>query len=66
MKITRTEIPDVLIIEPQVFRDERGFFLESYNQQKFIEHGIDAIFVQDNHSRSQRGTVRGLHANSCA
>ncbi len=62
MKITRTEIPDVLIIEPQVFRDERGFFLESYNRQKYREHGIEAEFVQDNHSRSQRGTVRGLHA----
>jgi dTDP-4-dehydrorhamnose 3,5-epimerase len=62
MKITRTEIPDVLIIEPQVFRDDRGFFLESYNRQKYLEQGIDAVFVQDNHSRSQRGTVRGLHA----
>ncbi|HMX29256.1 MAG TPA: dTDP-4-dehydrorhamnose 3,5-epimerase [Blastocatellia bacterium] len=62
MKITRTEIPDVLIIEPQVFRDERGFFLESYNRQKYREHGIETEFVQDNHSRSQRGTVRGLHA----
>lgn len=62
MKITRTEISDVLIIEPQVFRDERGFFLESYHQQKYREHGVDVVFVQDNHSRSQRGTVRGLHA----
>jgi len=62
MKITRTEIPGVVIIEPQVFRDERGFFLESYNQQKYKEAGIDAVFVQDNHSRSQQGTIRGLHA----
>lgn len=62
MKITRTEIHDVVIIEPQVFRDERGFFLESYNRQKYRELGIEAEFVQDNHSRSQRGTVRGLHA----
>ncbi len=62
MKITQTEIPGVVILEPQVFRDERGFFLESYHQQKYREAGIDAVFVQDNHSRSQRGTVRGLHA----
>lgn len=62
MKITQTEIPGVVLLEPQVYRDERGFFLESYNQQKYREAGIDVAFVQDNHSRSQRGTVRGLHA----
>lgn len=62
MKVTRTEISEVVIIEPQVFRDERGFFLESYNRQKYREAGIELEFVQDNHSRSQRGTIRGLHA----
>lgn len=62
MKITRTEIPEVIVIEPRVFRDERGFFLESYNRQKYREAGIELEFVQDNHSRSQCGTIRGLHA----
>lgn len=62
MKVTHTQIPEVVILEPQVFRDERGFFLESYNRQKYREAGIEQEFVQDNHSRSQRGTIRGLHA----
>ena len=62
MKVTPTEIPEVVLIEPQVFRDERGFFLESYNRQKYRDAGIELEFVQDNHSRSQRGTIRGLHA----
>ncbi|MBL8192025.1 MAG: dTDP-4-dehydrorhamnose 3,5-epimerase [Acidobacteria bacterium] len=62
MKVTHTQIPEVVILEPQVFRDERGFFLESYNRQKYREAGIELEFVQDNHSRSQRGTIRGLHA----
>jgi dTDP-4-dehydrorhamnose 3,5-epimerase len=61
LKITPTSIPDVLIIEPRVFQDERGFFLESYQKGKFKEAGIDADFVQDNHSRSCQGTLRGLH-----
>ena len=61
MKIISTSIPDVLIIEPQVFPDARGFFLESYNKNKFREAGIDAEFVQDNHSKSCQGTLRGLH-----
>lgn len=61
MKIVSTSIPDVLIIEPRVFEDERGFFLESYNQKKFEEAGIIADFVQDNHSKSCLGTLRGLH-----
>lgn len=56
-----TAIPDVLIIEPKVFGDERGFFLESYQKTKFVEHGIFADFVQDNHSKSIRGVLRGLH-----
>jgi len=62
MKVIPTEIPEVVLIEPQLFRDERGFFLESYNRQKYREAGIELEFVQDNHSRSQRGTIRGLHA----
>lgn len=62
MKFIETDIPGVIIVDPQVFRDERGFFLETYHQDKYSRGGIDAVFVQDNHSRSQRGTVRGLHA----
>jgi dTDP-4-dehydrorhamnose 3,5-epimerase len=62
MKITPTEIPDVLIVEPKVFGDARGFFFESFNRTTFRElTGIDADFVQDNHSRSARGVLRGLH-----
>ena len=62
MNITKTQIPDVLIIEPKVFGDERGFFFESYNEQVFREAtGLDVTFVQDNHSRSGRGVLRGLH-----
>lgn len=62
MKFIATDIPGVIVIEPQVFRDERGFFLETYHQREYHEGGIDAVFVQDNHSRSQRGAIRGLHA----
>ena len=61
MKIIPTSLPDVLLIEPKVFPDERGFFLESYQKQKFKEAGIDADFVQDNHSKSCERTLRGLH-----
>jgi dTDP-4-dehydrorhamnose 3,5-epimerase len=61
LNIISTSIPDVLLIEPKVFADERGFFLESYQKRKFQEAGIDAEFVQDNHSKSCRGTLRGLH-----
>lgn len=62
MKVSRTDIPDVLLIEPQVFGDERGFFLESYNKRAFREAtGLDVEFVQDNHSRSFKGVLRGLH-----
>jgi len=56
-----TAIPDVILIEPRVFRDARGFFLESYHAPKFAAAGIDAVFVQDNHSSSSSGTLRGLH-----
>ena len=62
MRVIRTEIPDVLILEPKVFGDERGFFFESYNKNTFREAtGLDVEFVQDNHSRSRRGVLRGLH-----
>jgi len=62
MKVTPCEIPEVLIIEPRVFGDDRGFFYESFNAAAFREAtGVDADFVQDNHSRSQKGVLRGLH-----
>jgi len=61
MRFIPTTIPDVLVIEPKVFADERGFFLESYQKQRFSEAGIPFDFVQDNHSRSQHGVLRGLH-----
>ena len=62
MKITPTKIPDVLIIEPKVFGDERGFFFESFNKNTFEEStGIKVDFVQDNHSKSVKGVLRGLH-----
>lgn len=62
MNIIATEIPDLLIIEPKVFGDSRGFFLESFNAREFAKAtGVEARFVQDNHSRSQRGVLRGLH-----
>ena len=62
MKVTLLKIPDVKLIEPEVYQDERGFFYESFNQQKFNEAvGLDVTFVQDNHSKSRRGVLRGLH-----
>ena len=62
MKVVRTANPDVLLLEPKVFGDDRGFFLESYNKRAFHEAtGLDVEFVQDNHSRSRRGVLRGLH-----
>ena len=62
MKVTPTSIADVLILEPRVFGDERGFFMESFNQRAFNETtGLALDFVQDNHSRSARGVLRGLH-----
>lgn len=61
MKFTPTNIPDVLLIEPNVFGDERGYFMETYKYQPFAEHGIDHNFVQDNMSSSVKGTLRGLH-----
>jgi dTDP-4-dehydrorhamnose 3,5-epimerase len=61
MQITPTALSDVLLVEPKVFGDERGFFFESWNRRAFAAAGIDADFVQDNHSRSGRGVLRGLH-----
>jgi dTDP-4-dehydrorhamnose 3,5-epimerase len=60
-KVQATQIAGVLIVEPAVFGDDRGFFLESFNERAMREIGIDAHFVQDNHSRSQRNVLRGLH-----
>jgi dTDP-4-dehydrorhamnose 3,5-epimerase len=61
MRALPTAIPDVLVVEPRLFEDVRGFFFESWNRRAFAEAGIDADFVQDNHSRSRRGVLRGLH-----
>jgi dTDP-4-dehydrorhamnose 3,5-epimerase len=61
MHLVETAIPDLVIVEPRVFGDERGFFLESWNRKVFAELGLDLDFVQDNHSRSARGVLRGLH-----
>lgn len=61
MKVTPLAIPEVLLIEPRVFEDERGYFFESYNSRKLAEAGITATFVQDNQSSSHRNVVRGLH-----
>lgn len=61
MKVIATEIPDVKIIEPDIFRDARGYFQETYNAQRYRAAGITAQFVQDNESKSSRGVLRGLH-----
>ncbi len=61
MNITPCNIPGPLIIEPRVFGDDRGFFMESWNASVFAEAGLDLAFVQDNHSRSQKGVLRGMH-----
>jgi dTDP-4-dehydrorhamnose 3,5-epimerase len=61
VKFTPTRIPDVVLIEPKVFGDDRGFFMETWQAQTFSAAGIEAVFVQDNHSRSRLGTLRGLH-----
>ncbi|HXY39771.1 MAG TPA: dTDP-4-dehydrorhamnose 3,5-epimerase [Vicinamibacteria bacterium] len=62
MRFTPTSLPEVVLIEPDVFQDARGFFLETWHQRKYAEGGIHGPFVQDNHSHSARGTLRGLHA----
>ncbi len=64
MKVIPTDLPGVLVIEPEVFRDARGFFLESFNAERFAAHGLPTEFRQDNHSRSFSGVVRGLHFQS--
>ena len=61
MNIIKTDLPEVLLIEPNVFEDDRGFFMESYQKQRFADAGIMLPFVQDNMSRSQKGILRGLH-----
>ncbi len=62
MKFTKTELPGVILVEPDVHRDVRGFLVESYHAEKYAAGGIREHFVQDNHSRSKRGTLRGFHA----
>jgi dTDP-4-dehydrorhamnose 3,5-epimerase len=64
MKVTKTDIEGLLIIEPSVFGDDRGYFYESYNQAKYREAGITADFIQDNQSFSRKGTVRALHGQA--
>ncbi|MGH8801093.1 MAG: dTDP-4-dehydrorhamnose 3,5-epimerase [Casimicrobiaceae bacterium] len=61
MQVTSSSLPEVLVVEPRVHGDARGFFFESWNRRRFADAGIDAEFVQDNHSRSRRGVLRGLH-----
>ena len=61
MKIVETTLPEVKVLEPAVFRDERGFFMETWNARTFAGAGMDVSFVQDNHSRSAKGVLRGLH-----
>lgn len=58
---TKLEIPDVILIEPKIFKDDRGFFIESYKKSEFFEFGIKEEFIQDNHSKSVYGVIRGLH-----
>jgi len=62
MQVHATDLPGVLLVEPKVHRDHRGFFLETYHRDRYTEHGIDGSFVQDNHSRSTGPILRGLHA----
>ena len=61
MHISKTSLPGVILIEPKVFGDSRGFFLESYHAHRYAQEGLPGQFVQDNHSRSVQGTLRGLH-----
>ncbi len=61
MKVIETSLPGLIIIEPRVFRDSRGYFLETYQNKRYIEYGIDSGFIQDNESKSVKGVVRGLH-----
>lgn len=61
MNVVKTPLPGVIVFEPRVFTDQRGFFLETYHQQRYQDAGIKETFVQDNHSHSSQGTLRGLH-----
>jgi len=61
IEYTKTDLPGVLLIDPRVFEDSRGFFMETFHQKKYAEAGIDHAFIQDNYSHSTRGTLRGLH-----
>lgn len=61
MQVTQFELPNLLLFSPKVFQDERGFFVETYQQQRYQQLGVDVQFVQDNHSRSTRGVLRGMH-----
>ena len=61
MKIEKLSIPEILVITPKVFNDARGFFMETWNKKDFQQNGLDFEFVQDNHSKSSRGTLRGIH-----
>lgn len=61
MRVNETKLPGVVLVEPRIFEDGRGYFLETYNRARYAAAGIDAAFVQDNHSRSVKGTLRGLH-----
>jgi dTDP-4-dehydrorhamnose 3,5-epimerase len=64
MNFIETSIPDLILIEPKIWRDDRGYFYESFNKQTFLDAGVSYDFVQDNQSFSQRGTLRGLHGQS--
>lgn len=66
MKVEPLRLAGLKLVRPQVFADERGFFLEGFHASRYAEHGIDCAFVQDNHSRSRRGTLRGLHYQATA
>jgi dTDP-4-dehydrorhamnose 3,5-epimerase len=66
MRVVRTEFDGIVIIEPDFFQDHRGFFFESYSKRRFAAHGLEYDFVQDNHSRSSRGVLRGLHYQNMA
>lgn len=61
MKFTEMSLPGVVLIEPDVFKDDRGFFMETHHQKKYAKEGIKKVFVQDNYSHSQKGVIRGLH-----
>lgn len=61
MRLIETDIPDLVILEPRVFQDERGFFMESYNKEMLASYGLEYDFIQDNHARSGEGVLRGLH-----